>query len=109
MLMGMCLFAPVHPDSLGTAEVTAARRVAGIATAVPVQRIDSADIVQRGITDTGDALRRFSGVNLRDYGGAGGLKTVSVRGLGAGHTAVTYDGLSVNDTRQANRPRAVQH
>ncbi len=100
MLMGMCLFAPVHPDSLGTAEVTAARRVAGIATAVPVQRIDPADIVQRGITDTGDALRRFSGVNLRDYGGAGGLKTVSVRGLGAGHTAVTYDGLSVNDTRQ---------
>ncbi len=98
--MGMCLFAPVHPDSLGTAEVTAARRVAGIATAVPVQRIDSADIVQRGITDMGDALRRFSGVNLRDYGGAGGLKTVSVRGLGAGHTAVTYDGLSVNDTRQ---------
>ncbi len=98
--MGVCLFAPVHPDSLGTAEVTALRRMAGITTATPVQRIDSADIVQRGITDMGDALRRFSGVNLRDYGGAGGLKTVSVRGLGAGHTAVTYDGLCVNDTRQ---------
>ena len=55
---------------------------------------------QRGVTNIGDALRRFSGVNLRDYGGAGGLKTVSVRGLGAGHTAVSYDGLTVTDTRQ---------
>lgn len=42
----------------------------------------------------------MAGVNLRDYGGAGGLKTVSVRGLGAGHTAVSYDGLAVTDTRQ---------
>jgi outer membrane cobalamin receptor len=84
-----------EPDTLRTAEVTAQRRVAGLATAVTVQRIDSADIMRRGITSTADALRRMAGVNLRDYGGAGGLKTVSVRGLGAGHTAVSYDGLIV--------------
>lgn len=89
-----------EPDTLRTAEVTAQRRVAGLATAVTVQRIDSADIMRRGITSTADALRRMAGVNLRDYGGAGGLKTVSVRGLGAGHTAVSYDGLAVTDTRQ---------
>lgn len=88
------------PDSLGTAEVTAVKRVVGVNTPVSVQRIAATDIEKRGITDIGDALRRFSGVNLRDYGGAGGLKTVSVRGMGAAHTVVTYDGLAVTDTRQ---------
>lgn len=88
------------PDTLGTAEVLAYRRRADITAATPVQRLDSAALQRQGITDIGDALRRLSGVNLRDYGGAGGLKTVSVRGLGAAHTAVSYDGLSVTDTRQ---------
>ena len=91
---------PSVPDSLGTAEVTAARRVVGVSTPVSVQRLDSTAFTLRGITDMGDALKRFSGVNLRDYGGAGGLKTVSVRGLGASHTAVSYDGLCVSDSRQ---------
>lgn len=90
----------VPPDSLGTAEVTASRRVTGLATPQALQQLSAADMQQRGVTDIGDALRRFSGINLRDYGGAGGLKTVSVRGLGAGHTAVSYDGLTVTDTRQ---------
>ena len=88
------------PDTLGTAEVLAYRRRADITASTPMQRLDSAALLHQGITDIGDALRRLSGINLRDYGGAGGLKTVSVRGLGAAHTAVSYDGLSVTDTRQ---------
>ncbi len=44
-----------------------------------------------------DAIRDFSGVNIKDYGGIGGLKTVSVRGLGANHTAVLYDGIAIDD------------
>lgn len=71
----------VPPDSLGIADVTAQRRVAGLATPQALQRLTTTDLQQRGVTDIADALRRFSGVNLRDYGGAGGLKTVSVRGL----------------------------
>ncbi|MEO5910938.1 MAG: TonB-dependent receptor [Pelobium sp.] len=46
-----------------------------------------------------DALRNFSGVNIKDYGGIGGLKTVSVRSLGANHTGVQYDGMSLSDTQ----------
>ena len=44
-----------------------------------------------------DAVRRFAGANVRDYGGIGGLKTVSVRSLGATHTAVSYDGVAVSN------------
>lgn len=90
----------VPADTLRTAEVTTFRRMRGVATANPVQRIDSVALLRLGITDTGDALRRLAGVNVRDYGGAGGLKSVSVRGLGAAHTAVAYDGLCISNTRQ---------
>lgn len=68
-------------------------------SAVPMQSLTKEEIRLRGITDISDALRRMSGVNLRDYGGAGGMKTVSLRGLGAQHTGVTYDGMALSEVR----------
>jgi outer membrane cobalamin receptor len=44
-----------------------------------------------------DAVKHFSGVQVKDYGGVGGLKTVSIRSLGANHTNVLYDGISISD------------
>lgn len=54
------------------------------------------------ITDVTSAMRRLPGVNLRDYGGAGGLKTISVRGLGAQHTGVMLDGLMLSDLQSGS-------
>lgn len=89
----------VVSDTLGTALVTGSRPDAPWRAAVSVQRLDSAALRLRGVTDMADALRRFAGVNLRDYGGAGAMKTLSVRGLGAAHTAVSYDGLPVSEAQ----------
>ena len=100
LLITLSLVFATPDDTLGTAEVTATRRIETLSSPTSIQRISQNDVTERGITDIGDAMRRFSGVNLRDYGGAGGLKTVSVRGMGASHTVVTYDGLPVSDTRQ---------
>ena len=50
-----------------------------------------------GVTDISDALHRLPGINIRDYGGAGGMKTVSVRGFGTTHTGVIYDGIVLSD------------
>lgn len=44
-----------------------------------------------------DAVKHFAGVTVKDYGGIGGLKTISIRSLGAQHTAVGYDGITVTD------------
>lgn len=44
-----------------------------------------------------DAVKHFAGVTVKDYGGIGGLKTVSLRSLGAEHTAVGYDGITLTD------------
>lgn len=63
----------------------------------PLHTINSSDINRQSITDLTDAVHRIPGLVLRDYGGAGGMKTISVRGLGSQHTGVTYDGAPLSD------------
>ena len=47
------------------------------------------------------AIREFSGLQLRDYGGAGGLKTINVRSLGSAHTAIFLDGVPIDNAQNA--------
>lgn len=77
--------------------VTSRRAPNKVSTAVPVQTLSIDDINQLGVQNMADAVRRFAGTNVRDYGGIGGLKTVSVRNMGASHTAVSYDGAPVSN------------
>lgn len=84
-------------DTLPELEVLSAKDPKNIRSTSPVHTINAKKILFTGITDISDAIHRLPGTNLRDYGGAGGLKTVSVRGLGAGHTAVIYDGIALSD------------
>ena len=46
-----------------------------------------------------DVLRRFTGVQIKDYGGAGGLKTVNVRSLGSEHVGVFLDGIQIDNAQ----------
>ncbi len=46
-----------------------------------------------------DAAKYFSGVLIKDYGGVGGLKTISVRSLGGLNTGLIYDGIPVADAQ----------
>ena len=57
--------------TLREATVSTDRLPVSVAYATPVQALDTAAFRRRGVTDMADALRRFAGVNLRDYGGAG--------------------------------------
>ena len=52
-------------------------------------------------TETGiaDAIRSFSGVQIKDFGGLGGLKTVNVRSMGSEYTGVFIDGLQVGNAQ----------
>jgi vitamin B12 transporter len=68
-----------------------------IQTITPSQQISSNDFDRYSALNVADAIRNFAGVNIKDYGGIGGLKTVSVRGFSANHTAVLYDGIQIND------------
>ncbi len=65
----------------------------------PIFSLLSSDFQRLNISDMTSAFRRLPSLTLRDYGGAGGMKTVSVRGLGSQHTGVLLDGLMLTDVQ----------
>ena len=90
----------VTNDSTQTIEEVVVKgfRIPGnVLASTPIQTLSHSDMERLGIHDMGDALKRFAGVQVKDYGGVGGMKTVNIRDLGAGHTGVTYDGVQVGD------------
>lgn len=74
-----------------------AKRNNNVTSTAPVQSIGVAEIRQLGSLQLSDVAKHFSGVTIKDYGGIGGLKTISVRSLGVAHTAVSYDGITLSD------------
>ena len=68
-----------HYHQLSGVEVVAKSRLSVTREATPLQRLDRAGIERLGVQDLSEAVKRFSGVTVQDYGGIGGLKTVSVR------------------------------
>ena len=46
-----------------------------------------------------DALRFFAGVQLKDYGGVGGIKTINVRSMGSSHLGIFYDGIQLGNAQ----------
>ncbi len=46
-----------------------------------------------------DILGHFTGVQVKDYGGVGGLKTVNVRSLGSEHVGIFLDGIQIDNAQ----------
>ncbi|MHA4842587.1 TonB-dependent receptor plug domain-containing protein [Flavitalea antarctica] len=82
---------------LRTVTVSAAGKPQLFKSITPVQAFDRKQLDNINAYSIGDAARYFSGVLIKDYGGTGGLKTISVRSLGAAHTGILYDGIPVSD------------
>lgn len=84
---------------LSEVEVVEKARPSVTRQGAPLQLMDRSEIERLGVQELSEAVKRFSGVTVKDYGGIGGLKTVSVRSLGAQHTAVSYDGVTITDAQ----------
>lgn len=85
--------------TLSEVEVVEKARPSVTRQGAPLQMMNKNEIERLGVHDLSEAVKRFSGVSVKDYGGIGGLKTVSVRSLGAQHTAVSYDGVTITDAQ----------
>jgi outer membrane cobalamin receptor len=66
---------------------------------IPVQQLGGESLRQLSAHSVADAVRYFAGVQIKDYGGIGGLKTVNVRSLGTNHTGVFYDGIQLGNAQ----------
>lgn len=65
----------------------------------PSQTLAGAALQNLSTTSVADALKYFSGVQIKDYGGLGGLKTVNVRSLGSQHVGVYLDGIRITNAQ----------
>lgn len=89
---------PSLPDSVSLDEVVvvAVRPPEDI---IPAQRLSGEELKRLNSLSIADALRYFSGVQIKDYGGVGGIKTVNIRSMGTNHTAVNYDGVQLGNAQ----------
>jgi outer membrane cobalamin receptor len=87
----------IRTHQLQDVVVTERARPSVTRQSAPLQVINRSGIERLGIQELTEAIRHFSGVAVKDYGGIGGIKTISVRNLGTHHTGISYDGIAVND------------
>lgn len=105
-----CLFTliiavAVHGQSTGTpilmadtlSEVTVTAK--SLRSIIPAQSLSGTQLKSLSSNSVADALRYFSGVQIKDYGGIGGLKTINIRSMGSQHVGVFYDGMQIGNAQ----------
>ena len=85
-------------DSFRVDEIEVTARSLSKDIIVP-QSLKGAELQRLNSLSVADALRYFSGVQLKDYGGVGGIKTINVRSMGSQHTAVYYNGVQLGNAQ----------
>lgn len=96
--------AGVFPDtavvsSIALDEVTVTARRRAEKDMLPVQVLDGEQLDRLSVHSVADAIRFFSGVQVKDYGCIGGLKTVNIRSMGTNHVGVFYDGIELGNAQ----------
>lgn len=66
---------------------------------IPAQKLTGEELKTLNSFSVADAIRYFSGIQIKDYGGIGGLKTVNIRSMGTHHVGVFYDGIQLGNAQ----------
>lgn len=66
---------------------------------LPAQVLSGEELERLNSQSVADALRYFSGIQIKDYGGIGGLKTINIRSMGSQHVGVFYDGIQIGNAQ----------
>lgn len=66
---------------------------------IPAQNLSGDKLKSLNSFSVADAIRYFAGVQVKDYGGIGGLKTVDMRSMGTNHMGVFYDGIQLGNAQ----------
>ena len=66
---------------------------------IPSQTLSGKELQQLNAHSVADAIRYFAGVQLKDYGGVGGIKTLDIRSMGTNHMGVFYDGIQLGNAQ----------
>lgn len=66
---------------------------------VPQQTMNAETLETLNTQSVADAIRFFSGVQLKDFGGVGGIKTINIRSMGTQQMGVFYDGIQLGNAQ----------
>ena len=66
---------------------------------IPPRRLSGEALQNISAQSVADAVRFFSGVQVKDYGGIGGLKTINIRSMGTSQMGVFYDGIQLGNAQ----------
>ena len=80
-------------------EVVISSKQAFRSTTATSQTLQGNELQALSNTSVADALKYFAGVQIKDYGGLGGLKTINVRSLGAQHVGIYVDGIRITNAQ----------
>ena len=80
-------------------EVKVVRQRQPYGEVIPSQKLSGARLERLNSHSVADAIRYFSGVQIKDYGGVGGIKTVDIRSMGTNHLGVFYDGIKLGNAQ----------
>ncbi len=86
----------LHADSIHTIDEVVVRAMREV---TPHQTISYSQIQNLPSSNVADALKYMAGVQIKDYGGLGGQKTVNVRSLGSQHVGVYLDGVRITNAQ----------
>lgn len=88
----------IHAQEADTLKAAQISSVKSLPVVRPVESIRLSSQVSAP-TQVADVLRHFTGVQVKDYGGVGGLKTVNVRSLGSEHVGIFLDGIQIDNAQ----------
>lgn len=97
LLSAVYVDAKTLPDSVNLKEVTVTAQ--SYKEVIPAQVLDGKELEALRSHSVADALRYFSGIQLKDYGGVGGIKTVNIRSMGTNHMGVYYNGIELGNAQ----------
>ncbi|SKC99278.1 Outer membrane cobalamin receptor protein [Chitinophaga ginsengisegetis] len=86
----------VTSKDLREVSVTAPRTAREVS---PGQKMQAKELERLGSHSVADAIRFFAGLQVKDYGGIGGLKTVDIRSMGTNQVGVFYDGIQLGNAQ----------
>lgn len=88
----------IHAQEADTLKAAQISSVKSLPVVRPVESVRLSSQVTAP-NQVADVLRHFTGVQVKDYGGVGGLKTVNVRSLGSEHVGIFLDGITIDNAQ----------
>lgn len=86
-------------DSIALLEAVVVKAAKRRESIIPPQTIKGSELQKLSSHSIADAMRYFSGVQVKDYGGVGGIKTINIRSMGSQHVGIFYDGVELGNAQ----------